>query len=296
MLVKKIVSAFIAVCIIVGMFSGLIIGSAAASVVKLAVSNASGKAGEDVTVSINISPNSRISLAGLLLKYDTNKLKYKKYVLGAETNTDSSKAAVNAKDYFVEGNIKGVYFVYVNAQGLDAGGSLVNITFTIEPGWSGSTPLDLTTNFLYDADHEKESNVPNEVVNGSVTVKANPGSSATTVVAGTGKNETTDIKQNTDNVATKQPADNVATNQPIDDVDSVDSQQTIDASQTYVFTLPDNENASGSSTTASVEEKSAQASQKRTTVKRRITAFFIVIGVLATASVGVWAIIKKREN
>lgn len=165
MFIKKIASAFIALCIVAGMFSIPIIVNAEPSAVELTVSSASGKAGDEVKVSINISSNSMLGAAEIMLIYDTSKLTYKSYKQGEAAS--GSMAAVNP-DYKTEGNFKTIFDAFVNADGLNAGGSLLDISFTIKSGWSGATPLVLITKDFVDP--IKYKSIAHKTTNGNITV------------------------------------------------------------------------------------------------------------------------------
>lgn len=141
--------------------------------VQLTVSSASGKAGDEVTVSINISPNSKLGAATILFKYDASKLDYKSDETG---NAGSNGMAVFNADFKTEGSLKTMKAAYINVNGLTAGGSLFDITFTIKSGWSGESPLILVVEeFINPTDYKT---IANTVTNGSIAI----GASATTTV------------------------------------------------------------------------------------------------------------------
>lgn len=182
-ILKALVLLF-AVVLFIG-FTSMPMHLIAASAVQLAVSDASGKAGDDVTVSITISPNSKLGAAGILLKYDASKLEYKEHTLGAASI--GSLSVVNPDYRPKEGNFKTIFDAFVNAEGLDSGGSLLDITFKIKSGWSGATPLVLTTNEFVNPNDYKE--IAHNVINGNVTIGA-PTTADVTTVATTGTSTT----------------------------------------------------------------------------------------------------------
>lgn len=152
----------------------------AASAVQLTVSDASGKAGDVVTISITISPNSTLGAADLLLKYDASKLMYKEHKIGLAA--DGGLSSVNP-NYKIEGNFTTIYHAYINMYGLAAGGSMLDVTFTIKSGWSGETPLALTVKGLNDASSqykEIEHNIKNGKISIGTATTTNPGVTTTT--------------------------------------------------------------------------------------------------------------------
>ncbi len=163
----SITKAFVLVFAVV-LFAGFIslpVHLNAASATQLTVSDASGKAGDEVTISISISPNSGLGAGELVLKYDTSKLTYLKYQLGPAANGGMS--VVNP-DYRPETGFKSIKYVYINATGLTAGGSVLDITFTIKSGWSGETPLVLTADeFKESSDNYKD--ITYNIKNGKIT-------------------------------------------------------------------------------------------------------------------------------
>lgn len=133
---------------------------------SLTVSDVTGDPGTDITVSINISADSGLGGATFLFTYDNTKLAYK------SMNTGAVFKGLNMPNetYKTEGDfstIKDVLVYWSNIPGallMDAG-SLLDITFTILPGWSGSTQLVLSAETYGD-----EISIPCVVQNGSVNV------------------------------------------------------------------------------------------------------------------------------
>ncbi len=133
--------------------------------VVLSVSNATGAANSDVVVSINMPANSGLAAASFYLSYDTNKLTYKSSAEGVAAAYGLT--SVNP-DYSVNGNIKTIYSAYIDDTGDVAAGSMLDITFTIKNGWTGSTPVNLAVGDFIDMYY---TNVPYTVSNGSVSVR-----------------------------------------------------------------------------------------------------------------------------
>ena len=140
--------------------------STAAPAVALTVSDVSGKAGDEVTVSVNISPNSKLGAASILLKYDASKLDYERHADGPAAK--GGMAVVNP-DYKTDGNFKTIIDAFIHTTGITAGGSLVDITFTIKSDWTGETQLELaTTEFIDSVEYKK---IVHTTTDGSITVE-----------------------------------------------------------------------------------------------------------------------------
>jgi hypothetical protein len=135
----------------------------AASPVSLTVSSLTATAGADVVVSINISANSGLAAATLLLKYDTTKLTYKSRAFGPA----SGQINVFNENYANAGNIRTLNLTLIHAEGITVGGSMLNITFTVRTGWTGSTPLTLTAEEFVNLGYNE---IPKTISNGSVSV------------------------------------------------------------------------------------------------------------------------------
>jgi hypothetical protein len=139
----------------------------AAGTVSLTVSSATASAGTDVVISINISANSGLAAGTFLLKYDTAKLTYKSKTYGP---AQGELNGFNA-NYANTGDIRTIYFAPIHSEGISVGGSMLNITFTVKTGWTGSTPLTLTTTEFVDLSYNE---IPKTISDGSVTVPAGP--------------------------------------------------------------------------------------------------------------------------
>ena len=138
----------------------------AADAVKLNVSHASGAAGDTVDVTLNITKNSGLAAAEFLLKYDNTKLTYKSNTLGSAASGGMS--SVNP-EYKTEGNISTINFSFIHAEGLTAGGAMLNVKFEINPGWEGSSAVELTVGDFANINYATIASV---ITNG--TVKAVP--------------------------------------------------------------------------------------------------------------------------
>lgn len=175
--IKKTFTLFLTFIIFGGFISAGLLSNAA-SPVQLTVTGATGQAGDEVTISLNITADSGLAAADLLLTYDTDKLIYKSKSFGPAKGESDSAFSEN---YANSGNIRTIYYGPVHNEGITAGGSLLSITFTIKTGWTGSTPITLIVRD--DAFLDKEFNViPYNVTNGSISIGV---ASATTLPAST---------------------------------------------------------------------------------------------------------------
>ena len=168
---KKTISVLLAVCITAVMFSAPIIVSAE-SPMKLTVTNAKGSSGDEVTVSINISASSNLSAIDFILKYDNDKLLYKSNTPGDAAVDGFATLNPNFKTADDSHALKGAF---IHATRVTAAGSLVDVTFTVAPGWSGTTPVLLEVQG--DASDSAYKPIAFEVENGEVTAKAASNSS-----------------------------------------------------------------------------------------------------------------------
>lgn len=136
----------------------------AAGTVSLTVTSITAIAGEDIVISINISENSRLAAATFLLKYDTTKLTYKSSAAGSAAADGFSSINPN---FAVNGNFKTINDSFISSDEVAAAGSMLNVTFTVNTGWTGSTPLTLTTSDFANGHYIE---IPKTITNGSVTV------------------------------------------------------------------------------------------------------------------------------
>ncbi len=158
----RVASFFIAFILVLSAVAGPIRVKAAGTV-ALTVSNATATAGADVTISINISANSGLAAGQLLLQYDASKLEYKTYALG--TASSGGMSSVNP-NYNTQGNFKTIFDAFIHIAGATSGGSLLNVTFKVKTGWTGSTPLTLTAAEFANTNYNA---IAKTIMNGSVT-------------------------------------------------------------------------------------------------------------------------------
>ena len=140
--------------------------AAAAATAALSVNSVTAAAGEDVVISINITGNSGLAAATFLLKYDHTKLTYKSWSAGPAAAGGLS--SVNPA-YAVDGDFSTINDSFVTTEDLVAAGSLLNVTFTVKPGWSGTSPVTLTTSTFAGGDYNE---IEKTVTNGGVTMPA----------------------------------------------------------------------------------------------------------------------------
>ncbi len=134
-----------------------------------------GAEGGNVVVSISITPDSGLATGTLLLKYDTTKLSF---IEDSETFGPAS-GSLNGfnPNYANDGDFRTIYYAPVQTGGISAGGTMVDLTFTVLPGWTGASVLELTANEVVDKFYTP---MPFTAEDGSVTVLAVPEQSTVT--------------------------------------------------------------------------------------------------------------------
>ncbi|MEI6579494.1 MAG: InlB B-repeat-containing protein [Eubacteriales bacterium] len=162
-LLKKISSCFFAIALMAGILS-LPINVFATDPVLFNVSNVSGLAGTDVTVSVNISANSYGAAIAINMQYDNTKLTYKSYTIGSAASGGMTQ--INPT-YAINGNLTTINDSFIRDPGITAGGPMMNVVFTIKTGWTGSTPLTLAVPDLYNDTWDELTSV---LTNGSVSI------------------------------------------------------------------------------------------------------------------------------
>lgn len=133
---------------------------------KLTVSSVKGEPGKDVVVSVMVSQNSGIAAMDFILNYDNSKLLYKSYKAGSASEGALFILNPNYKNPDGSSALKQGF---AHAEGVSVEGSIVDITFTIAPGWSGSSAVTLEIiDDVYDATYNK---IPCELIGGTVTAE-----------------------------------------------------------------------------------------------------------------------------
>jgi len=134
--------------------------------IALTVAEGMGAAGDAVEITVDISANSGLAAADLLLAYDNTKLTFVSAVAGPATTGGISSIMVQP----AVGDSTTIKQGFAIDGGLSAGGSLMVVTFTINPGWPGSaTPLTLTYEDFFNDDYDALTPV---VTNGEVVCTA----------------------------------------------------------------------------------------------------------------------------
>ena len=76
--------------------------------------------------------------------------------------------------YKVEGNYTTIIESVIHATGLTAGGTMLTVTFTVKPGWTGYSPVTLTCDEFINANSDPITNIyetiPHTITNGGITV------------------------------------------------------------------------------------------------------------------------------
>ncbi len=167
--IKKIASCFLAIV----MFASIIPFSStvyATDPLQVTVSNATGAAGDIVTVSISIPADSSLASAGMLLKYDNTKL-----TCSSATKGPIAEGMLFSNLTFaVDGNnttIKAGYAFFDEDADADTcitqAGVLMNVKFTVKSGWFGTTNLSLTFESFKNAN---AGNISHVILQGGVSV------------------------------------------------------------------------------------------------------------------------------
>ena len=127
---KRLTSFFLALILLL-CAAAVPVSVKAADTVSLTVSSATAAPGTDVVMSINISANSGLAAATFLLKYDTSKLTYKSNAAGSAASGGLSSVNPN---YAVDGNYKTINDSFIKSPAVTAGGSMLDVTFTVKTG------------------------------------------------------------------------------------------------------------------------------------------------------------------
>lgn len=177
-ILKRAVSCFIAAFIAAGFMTVPFMANALEPA-KLTVTSANGEPGKDVVISVSVSANSGIAAMDFILKYDNSKLLYKSYKQGIAAEGGLFTLYPNYKNQDGSSALKQAF---AHIDGITAEGSIVDVTFTVAPGWSGSTAITLEiTDDISDANYKM---IPYDVKNGSVAVDTAPGETDITNEAG----------------------------------------------------------------------------------------------------------------
>ena len=126
--------------------------------VYIVLSDETGEMGDEVTVDITVDEDSGISAATFEVYFDSSKLEY---VGGAKG--DLTAAALFSANESGDGEIR---VAFATGESIAAQGILASLTFKIIGKWTGSTPVELEVEDLYDSHLDA---LESEVEAGSVT-------------------------------------------------------------------------------------------------------------------------------
>ena len=160
---KKILSIILSVSILItGCFAGtqLVV---AEPVAKLSVSSASGKRGDEVTVSVIITKNSQMKSTTFSLGYNQKVLELKEAKAG--------KVAENTQTVVSDNSLGKITYSLVSSNAaITAAGSILDVTFIIKDSAAyGNTNITLNLSEISDGDFQP---IETEVLNGQVNVIA----------------------------------------------------------------------------------------------------------------------------
>lgn len=159
--------AIVLVFLMAGCISLFQLPASAAGPVLLTVGSTSGQEGMDVVVAVSISADSGLAATSLLLTYDHTKLAWKSSAAGPAAAAGSSEIY---EMYEVNGDFTSINDTFICSDGITASGEMIIITFTIMPGWTGSTPVVLTVKDFFDAELNE---ITYSISNGTVTLSSN---------------------------------------------------------------------------------------------------------------------------
>ena len=160
-------TAFVLAFLMAGCISSFQLPANAAGPVLLTVGSTNGKVGMDVVVAVSISADSGLAATSLLLMYDHAKLTWKSSVAGPAAAAGSSEIY---EMYEVSGDFTTINDTFICSDGITASGEMIIITFTINPGWTGATPVVLTVMDFFDAELNE---ISYSISNGTVTLSSN---------------------------------------------------------------------------------------------------------------------------
>ena len=128
--------------------------------ISLWLTSAAAPVNQDLKVSLNIAGNSNLSAATFEISYDASRLEVFGAIKGAILTTGVADVVVD--------NTKGtVKFVYINMDGFNGAGSILDVTFRIKDAASGVIPLNLFVTEFLDNNYDE---IAKTVSDGSITV------------------------------------------------------------------------------------------------------------------------------
>ena len=160
---KKVISIIIAVVMMVTMFS---VFSYATEKVKLSIKNETVYAGDEFTISLYISDNSKMSGAVIDVSYDEGALEYVSSKSGAILDENANISIKN-----ISGTNSKVRFTYLSPESsVTSYGVLMSITFKALENASGITDLKISIPNPADFVTKDLTNIPYEVVNSEIKI------------------------------------------------------------------------------------------------------------------------------
>ena len=141
---KKLFAMLLTLLMVIVIATPLMIASAEGTVL-FTVSNVQGEIGDQVNVTVDISANSDIGALTIDLCYDKTMLDLISSQSGATLSVANSITDVVPNED--EGKVR---LTYINMDGLNGSGTILNVTFTILSGATGTIPLTLDVTEITD--------------------------------------------------------------------------------------------------------------------------------------------------
>lgn len=138
---------------------------------SIQLSNVTGTANNDVVVSLTIPLNLGLAAGEFLISYNNTELTYKSHAKGFGLGgvNASFNPTFTGSGSSSDPDIATMAYAVALPGGINSAGSLIDITLTVKPGWTGTSTVTLTILDLYRDDLSEISVV---AINGSVTVGA----------------------------------------------------------------------------------------------------------------------------
>ncbi len=137
---RKLFSVLLSVAMLLSM-TALPITTHAQDEIGISISDYTVSEGEEFVVSLNITPNANIGVLDVKISFDKTKLQYVSYANGPASL--GGMLVYNPTHESSSGDTQVGYMSFIHATGANTGGSMLNVTFKVLSGWTGSTPLGL---------------------------------------------------------------------------------------------------------------------------------------------------------
>jgi len=137
---RKLFSVLLSVAMLLSM-TALPITTHAQDEIEISISDYTVSEGEEFVVSLNITPNANIGVLDVKISFDKTKLQYVSYANGPASL--GGMLVYNPTHESSSGDTQVGYMSFIHATGANTGGSMLNVTFKVLSGWTGSTPLGL---------------------------------------------------------------------------------------------------------------------------------------------------------